>query len=71
MVRRLLMDWMIAGAAGHRGPGRTGCSTCCRAVWDDQQVVDIAPTWTVRHLDDGDTVLIVETASAVKQVQVR
>jgi hypothetical protein len=40
--------------------GRTGCSTCCPAVWDDQQVLDIASAWAVGHPGDGDAVLIVD-----------
>ena len=27
-----------------------------RAVWDDQQVADIASAWAVSYLDDGDAV---------------
>jgi hypothetical protein len=31
-----------------------------RAVWDDQQVLDIAAAWAAGHLDDGDGLLIVD-----------
>jgi SRSO17 transposase len=30
-----------------------------RAVWDEQQVLNVASAWAARHLDDGDAVLIV------------
>ena len=51
--------WTIAEAAGHRGPHRLQ-HFLSRAVWDDQQVLDIASAWAVSHLDDGDAVLIVD-----------
>jgi hypothetical protein len=47
MVSGLLMElddhncWTIAEAAGHRGPHRLQ-HLLSRAVWDDQQVLDIA-----------------------------
>jgi SRSO17 transposase len=70
MVAGLLMElddhncWTIAEAAGHRGPHRLQ-HLLSRAVWDDQQVLDIAAAWAAGHLDDGDGVLIVdETADA-------
>jgi SRSO17 transposase len=70
MVSGLLMElddhncWTIAEAAGHRGPHRLQ-HLLSRAVWDDQQVLDIASAWAAAHLDDGDAVLIVdETADA-------
>jgi SRSO17 transposase len=65
MVSWLLMEledhncWTIAEAAGHRGPHRLQ-HFLSRAVWDDQQVLDIASAWAVSHLDDGDAVLIVD-----------
>ena len=64
MVQGLLMElehysWSIAEAAGHRGPHRMQ-HLLSRAVWDEQQVLDVAAAWAVRHLDDGDAVLIVE-----------
>jgi SRSO17 transposase len=31
-----------------------------RAVWDDQQVLDIASAWAAGHPDDGDAMLIVD-----------
>ena len=37
-----------------------------RAVWDDQQVLDIAAAWAARHLDDGDAVLIVDETADEK-----
>jgi SRSO17 transposase len=70
MLSGLLMElddhncWTIAEAAGHRGPHRLQ-HLLSRAVWDDQQVADIAAAWAAGHLDDGDAVLIVdETADA-------
>jgi len=67
MVAGLLMElddhncWTMAG---HRGPHRLQ-HLLSRAVWDDQQVLDIAAAWAAGHLDDGDGVLIVdETADA-------
>jgi DDE superfamily endonuclease len=68
MLHGLLMElddhncWTIAGAAGHRGPHRLQ-HLLSRAVWDDQQVLDIASAWAVGHPGDGDAVLIAgETA---------
>jgi SRSO17 transposase len=58
MVSGLLMEledhncWTIAEAAGHRGPHRLQ-HLLSRAVWDDQQVADIASAWAAGHLDDG------------------
>jgi SRSO17 transposase len=63
MVSGLLMGlddhncWTIAEAAGHRGPHRLQ-HLLSRAVWDDQQVLDLAAAWAASHLDDGDAVLI-------------
>jgi hypothetical protein len=63
MLHGLLMElddrncWTIAEAAGHRGPHRLQ-HLLSRAVWDDQQVLDIASAWAVSHLDDGDAVLV-------------
>jgi SRSO17 transposase len=37
-----------------------------RAVWDDQQVLDIAAAWAAGHLDDGDAVLIVDETADEK-----
>jgi SRSO17 transposase len=71
MVSGLLMEledhncWTIAGAAGHRGPHRLQ-HLLSRAVWDDQQVLDIASAWAVSHLDDGDGVLIVDETADEK-----
>jgi SRSO17 transposase len=71
MVSGLLMElddhdcWTIAEAAGHRGPHRLQ-HLLSRAVWDDQQVVDIASAWAVSHLDDGDAVLIVDETADEK-----
>jgi SRSO17 transposase len=65
MLRGLLMElddhncWTSAGAAGHRGPHRLQ-HLLSGAVWDDQQVLDIASAWAASHLDDGDAVLIVD-----------
>jgi SRSO17 transposase len=71
MVNGLLMEledhncWTIAEAAGHRGPHRLQ-HLLSRAVWDDQQVLDIAAAWAVSHLDDGDAVLIVDETADEK-----
>jgi SRSO17 transposase len=71
MVSGLLMElddhncWTIAEAAGHRGPHRLQ-HLLSRAVWDDQQVLDIAAGWAVSHLDDGDAVLIVDETADEK-----
>jgi SRSO17 transposase len=71
MVRGLLMEledhncWSIAEAAGHRGPHRLQ-HLLSRAVWDDQQVLDIAAAWAVSRLDDGDAVLIVDETADEK-----
>ena len=71
MVSGLLMElddhncWTIAEAAGHRGPHRLQ-HLLSRAVWDDQQVLDIAAAWAVSHLDDGDAVLIVDETADEK-----
>jgi SRSO17 transposase len=71
MVSGLLMELEdhncqpVAGAAGHRGPHRLQ-HLLSRAVWDDQQVLDIASAWAVSHLDDGDGVLIVDETADEK-----
>ena len=71
MVSGLLMElddhncWTIAEAVGHRGPHRLQ-HLLSRAVWDDQQVLDIASAWAVSHLDDGDAVLIVDETADEK-----
>jgi SRSO17 transposase len=71
MVRGLLMElddhncWTIAEAAGYRGPHRLQ-HLLSRAVWDEQQVLDIASAWAVGHLDDGDAVLIVDETADEK-----
>ncbi len=71
MVSGLLMElddyncWTIAEAAGHRGPHRLQ-HLLSRAVWDDQQVLDAASAWAVRHLDDEDAVLIVDETADEK-----
>ena len=71
MVRGLLMElddhscWTIAEAAGHRGPHRLQ-HFLSRAVWDDQQMPDVASVWAARHLDDGDAVLIVDETADEK-----
>jgi SRSO17 transposase len=71
MVSGLLMElddhncWTIAGAAGHRGPHRLQ-HLLSRAVWDDQQVLDIVSAWAAGHLDDGDGVLIVDETAGEK-----
>jgi hypothetical protein len=71
MVRGLLMEledhncWSIAEAAGHRGPHRLQ-HLLSRAVWDDQQVLDIAAVWAAGHLDDGGGVLIVDETADEK-----
>ena len=57
--------WTIAEAAGHRGPHRLQ-HLLSRAVWDDQQVMDIAAAWAAGHLDDGDAVLIVDETADEK-----
>ncbi len=71
MVNGLLMElddrncWTVAEAAGHRGPHRLQ-HLLSRAVWDDQQVLDIAAAWAVSHLDDQDAVLIVDETADEK-----
>src|SRR6266496_1362341 len=71
MVSGLLMEledhncWTMAEAAGHRGPHRLQ-HLLSRAVWDEQQVLDIASAWAVSHLDDGDAVLIVDETADEK-----
>jgi SRSO17 transposase len=71
MVSGLLMEledhncWTIAEAAGHRGPHRLQ-HLLSRAVWDDQQVLDIAAAWAAGHLDDEDGVLIVDETADEK-----
>ncbi|HEY2579466.1 MAG TPA: transposase [Streptosporangiaceae bacterium] len=55
----------IAEAVGHRGPHRLQ-HLLSRAVWDDQQLLDIAAGWAVGHLDDGDGVLIVDETADEK-----
>ena len=71
MVRGLLMEledrncWTLAEAAGHRGPHRLQ-HLLSRAVWDDQQALDIAAAWAAGHLDDGDAVLIVDETADEK-----
>ncbi|HEV3289475.1 MAG TPA: IS701 family transposase, partial [Streptosporangiaceae bacterium] len=71
MVSGLLMElddhncWTIAEAAGHRGPHRLQ-HLLSRAVWDDQQALDIAAAWAAGHLDDGDAVLIVDETADEK-----
>jgi SRSO17 transposase len=71
MLGGLLMElddhncWTIAEAVGHRGPHRLQ-HLLSRAVWDDQQVLDIATAWAAGHLDDGDAVLIVDETADEK-----
>jgi SRSO17 transposase len=71
MVSGLLMEledhncWTIAEAAGHHGPHRLQ-HLLSRAVWDEQQVLDIASAWAAGHLDDGDAVLIVDETADEK-----
>jgi SRSO17 transposase len=71
MVSGLLMEledhncWTIAEAAGHRGPHRLQ-HLLSRAVWDDQQVLDIAAAWAASYLDDGDGVLVVDETADEK-----
>ena len=71
MVRGLLMElddhncWTIAEVVGHGRPHRLQ-HLLSRAVWDDQQVLDIAAAWAARHLDDGDAVLILDETADEK-----
>ena len=71
MVGGLLMEledyncWSIAEAAGHSGPHRLQ-HLLSRAVWDEQQVLDTAAAWAVRHLGDQDAVLIVDETADEK-----
>jgi SRSO17 transposase len=71
MLSGLLMElddhncWTIAEAVGHRGPHRLQ-HLLSRAVWDDQQMLDIAAGWAAGHLDDGDGVLIVDETADEK-----
>jgi SRSO17 transposase len=71
MLSGLLMEledhncWTIAEAVGHRGPHRLQ-HLLSRAVWDDQQMLDVAAGWAAGHLDDGDGVLIVDETADEK-----
>ena len=71
MVSGLLMELedhncrTLAEAIGHCGPHRLQ-HLLSRAVWDDQQILDIASAWAVSHLDDGDAVLIVDETADEK-----
>src|SRR5438093_6736899 len=71
MMSGLLMEledhncWTLAEAIGHCGPHRLQ-HLLSRAVWDDQQILDIASAWAVSHLDDGDAVLIVDETAGEK-----
>jgi SRSO17 transposase len=71
MVHGLLMElddhncWTVAEATGHRGPHRLQ-HLMSRAVWDDQQMLDVASVWAARHLDDGEAVLIVDETADEK-----
>jgi SRSO17 transposase len=71
LVHGLLMEledhncWTIAEAVGHRGPHRLQ-HLLSRAVWDDQDLADIAAAWAAGHLDDGDAVLIVDETADEK-----
>jgi SRSO17 transposase len=71
MVSGLLMElddhncWTITEAVGHRGPHRLQ-HLLSRAVWDDQQMLEIASVWAAGHLDDGDGVLIVDETADEK-----
>jgi SRSO17 transposase len=71
MVSGLLMEledhncWTIAEAMGHRGPHRLQ-HLLSRAVWDEQQMLDIAAGWAAGHLDDRDGVLIVDETADEK-----
>jgi SRSO17 transposase len=71
MVSGLLMEledhncWTIAEAIGHRGPHRLQ-HLLSRAIWDDQQVLDLAAAWAAGHLDDGDAVLTVDETADEK-----
>jgi SRSO17 transposase len=71
MAAGLLMEledyncWSIAEAVGHSGPHRLQ-HLLSRAVWDEQQVLDTAAAWAVRHLGDQDAVLIVDETADEK-----
>src|SRR5690242_10757080 len=71
MLSGLLMElddhncWTIAEAVGHRGPHRLQ-HLLSRAVWDDQQMLDIVAAWAAGHLYDGDGVLIVDETADEK-----
>ena len=71
MVSGLLMELEdhncqpVAEAIGHRGPHRLQ-HLLSRAIWDDQQVLDLAAAWAAGHLDDGDAVLIVDETADEK-----
>jgi len=71
MVSGLLMELddhncqPVAEAIGHRGPHRLQ-HLLSRAIWDDQQVLDLAAAWAAGHLDDGDAVLIVDETADEK-----
>ena len=50
------------------GPSRAApaAALLSRAVWDDQQVLDIAAAWAAGYLDDGEAVLIVDETADEK-----
>ena len=62
-MRLQLLDDRRGG--GPSGPHRLQ-HLLSRAVWDDQDVVDIAATWAASHLDDADAVLIVDETADEK-----
>src|SRR4029079_8240742 len=55
----------VAEAIGHRGPHRLQ-HLLSRAIWDDQQLLDLAAAGAAGHLDDGDAVLIVDETADEK-----
>ena len=61
--RSQLLDDRRGDRASRAAPAAAPVS---RAVWDDQQVLDIASAWAAGHLDDGDAVLIVDETADEK-----
>jgi SRSO17 transposase len=57
--------WSIAEAAGHSGPHRLQ-HLLSRAVWGEQQLLDMAAAWAVSHLGGQDAVLIVDETADEK-----
>ena len=57
--------WSIAEAVGHSGPHRLR-HLLSRAVWDEQQLLDMAAAWAVSQLYGQDAVLTVDETADEK-----